>query len=180
MRTKKHTSVVTWIVTSALLISMCATFTFGPRTIAQSIERKPTGQREWPSQNADYRVISRYATDLTRLALSGKLELPRGYDSSVARVIASLSTAKAPVILAESDLDRDAIARGVALRVASGDVPQTLRDKRVFSLSLDAVAKSARTSEEFESRVQAIFAEAAKTDRQIIHPTKHQTSKLVV
>ena len=114
-------------------------------------------------------MLSKYATDLTLLAHLGKLEAAHGCEADVDRVLASLSvTGKAPVVVGESDLDRDAIARGVAARIAFGEAPEALRDKRVFRLSLDALAKGAKTSAEFENRVEAVFAEAEKADGQII------------
>jgi hypothetical protein len=101
--------------------------------------------------------------------LEGKLEVSPEHDPDVARVIASLAAAgKTPVVVGESDFDRDAIARGVALKIASGNVPDSLRGKRVFRLRLDALAKGAKTSEEFVSRVQAVFAEASQTADQIV------------
>ena len=146
MKTYKHTPTVTWITMVAVLVSMCASFSFGRRASAQSSEEnQSTAQRETHgATDSQYPALSKYATDLTLLAHRGKLEPARGYEANVARVIASLSaTAKAPVVVGESDLDRDAIARGVASRIAFGDVPETLRNKRVFRLSLDALAKGA-------------------------------------
>src|SRR3984893_8119310 len=171
MKSNKHTPATTWITMFALLGSMCAGLTFGRRTSAQSNEKTvATGDRETRGRtDSQYPLLSKYSTDLTLLARTGKLETARGYEADVARVIVSLSvTGKAPVVVGESDLDRDAIARGVAFRIAFGDVPETLRNKRVFRLSLDALAKGAKTSEEFESRVQIVFAEAEKADGQII------------
>src|SRR6185369_16914516 len=78
------------------------------------------------------------------------------------------SAAKDPVVVSESDLDRDAIARAVAIKIAFGDVPEALRDKRVFRLSIDALAKGARSSDEFSARVQAVFVEAAKSEGRVI------------
>src|SRR5207302_1593467 len=121
------------------------------------------------TSNANYPMLSKYATDLTLLALRGKLETPRDHEADVARVIASLSVpSKAPVVVGESDLDRDAVARGVAIDFAFGDVPDALRGKRVFRLSLDALAKGAKTDGEFAARVQAVFAEAAKAEGKVV------------
>src|SRR6266404_7670799 len=145
---RKQAPITTWITTLALLISMCAGLTFSQRTSAQKIDREVASRTD-----AKYPLLSKYATDLTLLALNGKLDKASDRDADVARVIKSLSaTAKAPVVVSESDLDRDAIARGVAIKVAFGDVPDSLRDKRVFRLSLDALAKGARTSDEFATR----------------------------
>ena len=114
-------------------------------------------------------MLSKYATDLTLRALKGKLEAAREHDMDVARVIAALpASGKAPVVVGESDLARDAIACGVAIKIAFGDVPDSLRDKRVFRLRLDALAKGAQTSEEFVNRVQTVFAEAAQAEGRVI------------
>src|SRR4051812_5503185 len=153
----------TVITTVALLISMFASMTFSQRSAAQvdpSLTNK--GANEFP-------VLSKYATDLTRLAAAGKLEATREHEADVARVIASLSSAaKNPVVVSESDLDRDAIASAVAIKIAFGDVPEALRDKRVFRLSIEALAKGAKTSDDFSARVQAVFAEAAKSEGRVI------------
>ncbi len=171
MKRTTHTPVVTWFTTLALLVSMCASLSFSQRTTAQSNEPSQASQRDARSQaTADYPALAKYATDLTQLALQGKLEPANGHDADIARVITSLSraTTKAPVVVGAFDLDRNAIARGLAFRIVFGEVPESLRDKRVFSLSIYALAKGAKTSEEFESRVQSVFAEAAKADGQII------------
>ena len=163
----KRTPLATWLTIAALLVSTCAGLTFSPRTNAQSGEKR-TATETFSTDNK-YPTLSKYATDLTLLALSGKLEPARGYEAHVARVIESLSaTTKAPLMLGESDLDRDAVARGVASRIALGNVPDTLRNKHVFRLSLDALAKGAQTSQEFESRVQAVFAEAGQAEGKVI------------
>src|SRR5205814_10394542 len=100
----------------------------------------------------------------------GKLEAGEGFDAEVARVVAQLSrtSVKAPVVIGESDADRGAIARAVAFRVIAGDVPENLRGKKVLSLSLDALAKGAKTSEQFEQRLQAVFAAAELARDEII------------
>ena len=163
----KRTPVVTWITIAAVLVSMCASLSFSQRSAAQS--GKATTIRQQQDANTKYPILSKYATDLTLLALSGKMEAVRGYEASIARVIASLSTtAKTPLVLGESDLDRDAIARGVAARIAFGNVPDTLRNKRVFRLSLEALARGAQTSAEFENRIQAVITETEQAQGQVI------------
>jgi len=156
MKRSKQTSVVTWITTLAVLVLMCASLTFSQRTTAQSSqETKTASQRNTSVQdNSDYPVLSKYATDLTQLTLEGRLDPPSGYTSEINCVIASLArtTTKAPVVVGESGLDRDAIARGVALTLLSSDVPEILRNRRVLSLSVDALAKGARTSPAIQDR----------------------------
>ena len=116
-----------------------------------------------------YPNLRRFARDLTKLARLGKLQAVAGYDSEITHVVETLShSTKTPVLVGESNLDRSAIARGLALRIASGDVPAALRNKQIFSLSLDAIADGAKTSQEFENRVQAIVAETEKANGQIV------------
>ena len=164
MKTKKHAPIVSWLTTAALLLSMCVGLTFSQRSSAQVYQAYEDSTNAGTSRQTapDYPALAKYATDLTELAREGKLEPANGHESDIARVIASLApaTAKAPVIIGESDLDRDLIARGVAFKLASGDAPEALSAKKVFSLNLDALAKGAHTSAEFERRVQAVFAEA--------------------
>src|SRR2546425_8241425 len=160
---RTYAPATTLIVTFALLVSMCASLTFSHRTSAQS---NSTGANQTANE---FPLLSKYASDLTQLAASGRMETAKDRETDVARVIASLASAvKNPVVISESDLDRDAIARGVAVKIAFGDVPDSLRGKRVFRLSLDALAKGAKTSDEFIKRVQSVFAEAAQANGKVI------------
>ena len=116
-----------------------------------------------------YPNLQRFALNLTKLALLGKLESVKGYDAEINRTVETLANSSiAPVLVGESNLDRSAIARGLALRIVSGDVPAALRDKQIFSLSLDAIAAGAKTSQEFETRVQAIIAETTRANGRIV------------
>ena len=160
---KRNAPAITWITTFALLLSMCAGLTFSQRTAAQS-ENPNAGRTD-----VRYPTLSQYATDLTLLALQGKLPRTNERDADIDRVIASLASAqKTPVLVGESDLDRNIVARGVALKLALGDAPDALRTRRVFSLRLDTLAKDAKTSDEFASRAKAVFAEVAQAQGQII------------
>src|SRR6266404_3503396 len=166
---KKNSAAVTWITTLALLLSTCASLTFSQRSAAQSVNHL-SGQRvERDPAEKSFPLLSKYATDLSLLALNGHLETVRDHEADIARIIESLSkSGKTPVVVGESDLDRDAIACGVAIKIALGDVPATLRNRRVFRLSLDALAKGARTSDEFAGRVEAVFAEAEQAEGRIV------------
>src|SRR5260370_35886550 len=120
MKRKTHASAITWITTLALLVSMCASFMFSSNAAAQSNKDKETTQLQArETSDANYPMLSKYAADLTLLALRGKLETTRDHEADVARVIASLSVpSKAPVVVGESDLDLDAVARGVPVNFA--------------------------------------------------------------
>jgi len=168
MRTRKLAPIYSWIIIACLLASLCTSLTLTPRSAAQTNKlnksASPVEQTEsW------YPLLSKYATDLTGRALKEDLSTARVHEADVARVITNLSlSTKTPVIVSESDLDREAIAAGVALKIAAGEVPDSLRHKRIYRLRLDALAKDAQTSEEFAGRVQAVLAEAAQAEGQII------------
>jgi ATP-dependent Clp protease ATP-binding subunit ClpA len=152
------TPALTWLTLAALLVPTAAGISFSRSVHAQSSDPSLTAAKN--NQSA----LSKYAVDLTQLAAEGKLEALMGFDAEINRVIATLSNSstKAPVLISESDVNRAAVARAIAMRMVSGDVPEALRGKRVLSLSLDALAKGARTSQQFEQRLQSVFAEVAE------------------
>src|SRR6266446_4009646 len=141
MKRQKHAPIVTWFTATALLVSVCAGLVFNQPIAAQSNEpSQSASQRDALSQAAtDYPALAKYATDLTQLALRGKIEPAHGRDADISRVIESLgrTTSKAPVVVGEFDLDRNAIARGLAFRIAFGEAPESLRSKHILSLNLD-------------------------------------------
>src|SRR5438270_1054176 len=155
---KRNAPAITWIATFALLLSMCAGLTFSQRAAAQS-EKANLEQGAPQHQN-----LSKYAIDLTLLALQGKLPRTNERDADIDRVIASLTrTEKTPVVVGDSDLDRNIIARGVALKIVSGNAPDELRMARVFSLRIDKLAEGAGTEGEFSRRVQAVIGEVVQS-----------------
>jgi serine protease AprX len=158
------------LITVALIAAMSTGALLSGQTRASVNSRSSVTKSTTAKRIANaYPNLKRFASDLTKLARLGKLEAVAGYDAEIARVVDTLShSTKTPVLVGESNLDRTAVARGLALRVASGNVPPVLRGKLIFSLSLDAIADSAKTSQEFENRVQAIFAETEKSNGQIV------------
>ncbi|HEV8139680.1 MAG TPA: S8 family serine peptidase, partial [Pyrinomonadaceae bacterium] len=164
MKRTPATPVLTWLTLAALVAPSGAAISFGRTAHAQS-----SGTSLTATENSQS-VLSKYAVDLTQLAAQGKLEALPGFDAEVNRVIATLarSNTKVPVVLSESDVNRAAVARAVAMRIVAGDVPDTLRGKRALSLSLDSLAKGAKTSEQFEQRLQSVFAEVAEARNGII------------
>jgi len=124
---------LTWLTLTALLVPTAAGISFSRTTHAQSAEASLTATKN--SQSA----LFKYAIDLTQLAAQGKLEALVGFDAEINRVIATLtnSNAKSPVLISESDVNRAAVARTLAMRIVSGDVPESLHGKRVLSLNLD-------------------------------------------
>lgn len=154
------------LMTIALIACMCAGALLSGSAQANF---KPTNRKATPAASQDYPNLRRFGSNLTRLARLGKLQKVDGYDAEIAHVVESLANSNAaPVLVGESTLQRAAIVRGLALRIASGDVPAALRNKQIFSLSLDALAEGAKTSREFEHRIQAVVAETATANGNIV------------
>ncbi|HZI48084.1 MAG TPA: S8 family serine peptidase, partial [Pyrinomonadaceae bacterium] len=159
MKTKRipATPVFIWLIMASLLVPT-AGINFSDAAHAQSSETLFT-----PSKNSQPQ-LSRYTVDLTQLAAQGKLEPVTGFDAEINRVIAELtsSNTKAPALISESDGNRAGVARAIAMRIVSGNVPEPLRGKRLLSLSLDALANGAKTTDQFEQRLQSVFVELAQ------------------
>lgn len=123
-------------------------------------------------QNAEenFQALEKYAQDLTELARKGKLDPVIGRDDEIRRAIQILSrrTKNNPVLIGEPGVGKTAIVEGLAQRIVSGDVPETLKNKRLVSLDLGAMLAGAKYRGEFEDRLKAVLKEIEKTDGQII------------
>jgi ATP-dependent Clp protease ATP-binding subunit ClpB len=123
-----------------------------------------------PNPEAKYDALGKYGRDLTDAARRGKLDPVIGRDAEIRRVIQVLSrrTKNNPVLIGEPGVGKTAIAEGLAQRIASGDVPEGLRDRRVVALDLGAMVAGSKYRGEFEDRLKAVLKEVTSSDGQVI------------
>jgi ATP-dependent Clp protease ATP-binding subunit ClpB len=117
-----------------------------------------------------YQALEKYSVDLTALAREGKIDPVIGRDTEIRRVVQVLSrrTKNNPVLIGEPGVGKTAIVEGLAQRIIAGDVPETLRDKRLVSLDLGAMVAGAQYRGQFEERLKSVLEEIRNSNGQVV------------
>ncbi|MEW2630394.1 ATP-dependent chaperone ClpB [Streptomyces sp. NPDC048389] len=143
----------------------------GAKKLLDAFEKVRGGRRvTTPDPEGQYKALEKFGTDLTAAAREGRLDPVIGRDQEIRRVVQVLSrrTKNNPVLIGEPGVGKTAVVEGLAQRIVKGDVPESLRDKRLVSLDLGAMVAGAKYRGEFEERLKTVLSEIKDSDGRIV------------